>query len=332
MWEKRSKVYAPILIMIISIFLINFTNFSSAVYYETEVFYPSRDAHIYNYYPDNNYGDWEDMYCGNFVGVGFPTGRKNMVYLHFNLITIDPTWESVFLSLTLHGIPKPFDLDIGIVHEYWNENLITWNNRPLNVTFPGKSFDFTTDGTYELNLTDLISYTDSDFSIMLYDQHTEDEVNILISSRENPIQKYRPRLIFYYERQSEIIITNPLSSLSFTKGSTCSIEWITTIDISNVVIELYNNGIFNFQFNETNTGWFNWLIPNDCETGINWQVKISDADDLNVYDWSDYFEIKSVNLLNIPSYPLSSLLLIILGCMVFTIIYFYKKIRLGTAI
>lgn len=326
MRDIKSKMYIPILIVVISTILINHASIGSAIYYETEVIYPSRDAHIYNFYPDNNYGDWEDMYCGNFIGVESPILRKNMVYIHFNLNSIDPNWESVFLSLTLHGIPKPFDLDMGNVNEYWNENLITWNNRPLDVTVVGKSLNFTTDGTYIFNVTDLISYMDSEFSIMLYDQHTEDEVNVLISSRENPIQDNRPQLIFYYARQSEITITNPTSSSSLQIGSTCLLEWMSTIDISNVVVELYKGDILKYQFNETNTGLFYWIIPDECETGTNWKAKISDAADPSIYDWSENFEIISISSeFNITSYPLEGLILIILSCIVFTGVFFFKK-------
>jgi len=266
------------------------------------------------------------MYCGNWVAVDPPVLRKNMVYIYFSLSSVDPSWESVLLSLTVNGIPKAFDLDMGIVNEYWNENLITWNNRPLNVTWEVKSLNFTTDGTYLFNITDLISNLDSEFSIILYDQHTEDEVNVLIGSRENPTQNNSPQLIFSYLRPSEISISNPTSASLLQVGSYCNIEWTSTPDVSDVAIEIYKGASLKYQFTEFNDGYYFWSIPNQCETGTNWRVKISDAADPNTYDWSEYFEITGAGGgFNIPSYPLEFLILIILSVILYIAIFFKRK-------
>jgi len=122
-----------------------------------------------------------------------------MVYIHFYLFSVSEGWDNVSLCFHVGDIPKPFDLDMGIVNEYWSEYTITWNNRPSNITWEVKSFDFTTDGIYDFDVTDLISSTDLEFSIILYDQHTEDEVNVLICAREYNLEYFRPQLLFYYE-------------------------------------------------------------------------------------------------------------------------------------
>jgi len=177
-----------------------------AIEYDTEIIYSLKDAHIYNYYPNNNYGDWEEMYCGNWVGTTSPLLRQNIVYIYFDLYLMPENWTDVGLSLRVRDIPKPFDLNMGIVNDYWNEYTITWNNRPNDIIWAVKSLDFTTDGIYLFDVGDLISSSDLEFSIILYDQHTEDEVNVLITAWEYYINEYCPQLIFTYPVEPDEIV------------------------------------------------------------------------------------------------------------------------------
>ena len=121
-----------------------------------------------------------------------------MAYFHFYLNYITGNWTEVFLKIRVHEIPKAFDMDVGIVNEYWSESIITWNNRPSDITWAVDSLNFTIDGYYLFNFTKHVPKTATEFSFMFYDQHTEDAVNVLICTSDHVISEYRPQLIFYY--------------------------------------------------------------------------------------------------------------------------------------
>ena len=57
MIKKRNTIL--ILIVLFSFFLLKFYPVSGT---DTETVYPTKDAHVYSKYPNNNYGDFSEMY------------------------------------------------------------------------------------------------------------------------------------------------------------------------------------------------------------------------------------------------------------------------------
>ena len=45
--------------------------------------------------------------------------------------------------------------------------------------------------------------------------------------------------------------------------------------------------------NAPNNGFYNWMLPSDLNSSDKYSIKIKDALDYSVYDFSDYFEINS---------------------------------------
>jgi len=181
-----------------------FTNTGNAFNFDEQVItiFSSKDSHIFNGAQDTNYGDWEDMHCGNYIPEASFALRKNWAYIYFDISSSLKGWEKVSLLLTVWNIAKSSSLEMGIVNDYWNESTITWLNRPSNITWGIECLNLETDGKIILDITDLIFPFSSSFSIILYNNQTTDNINILINTKEYPIQDNHPQLVFEYPNNS----------------------------------------------------------------------------------------------------------------------------------
>ena len=116
---------------------------------------------------------------------------------------------------------------------------------------------------------------------------------------------------------NSITITTPSSFSSWEVNTVHSISWSSTGSISTVNIELYENGAFEQTIvsGTSNNGSYSWSIPSGLSDSTQYQIKIIDSSDVNVYDYSSSFEIKTDNPLptSIPSYDLFLLLSTIVG-------------------
>jgi len=180
------------------IFCLFLTNTRSATNNDRQVIFSSKDSYIFNEFPDDNYGDSEYMHCGNYIPDDSFALRKKYAFIYFNMSSIESSWEMVSLSLTVHNIPNPLDLDIGFVNEYWSEETITWINGPSNITWAVKSLNFTTDGKSLFDITDLISPSTLELNFILYNEDIDDEGKVLINTKEYQDQQTRPQLVFLF--------------------------------------------------------------------------------------------------------------------------------------
>ena len=99
----------------------------------------------------------------------------------------------------------------------------------------------------------------------------------------------------YFDIVSKSIqVTSPTSSSSWVVGSSGSILWTSTGDISLLKIELYKGGSLHtiISSGTSNDGYFSWTIPSSITPGTDYQIKITSTSDSGVYDYSSYFEIK----------------------------------------
>ncbi len=91
---------------------------------------------------------------------------------------------------------------------------------------------------------------------------------------------------------------------SWEVGTTHTITWISTGEISHVNIDLYrdNSLIDNITTHVGNDGSYTWSIPNNSADSINYQIKISSFQDSFLSDYSGYFEISgNSNKIDEPS-------------------------------
>lgn len=105
-----------------------------------------------------------------------------------------------------------------------------------------------------------------------------------------------------------ITVTSPDSSSSWVRGTEHFLNWTSTGTLTNVKIELYLNDTFVLEIaaNTPNDGEYSWNIPSNLTASTLYQIKMSDASNPLVYDFSDYFEVRP------PTAPDSTMIIIII--------------------
>ncbi|MFW9872918.1 MAG: Ser-Thr-rich GPI-anchored membrane family protein [Candidatus Thorarchaeota archaeon] len=99
-----------------------------------------------------------------------------------------------------------------------------------------------------------------------------------------------------------IVINTPNSVSSWETGTSQSITWTSIGSISDVKIELYKDGIFEFVIvpSTINDGEYTWAIPPGLDDSAQYQIKIVDVSKPSTTAMSDYFELYNpfINVIN----------------------------------
>ncbi|MFX0211750.1 MAG: Ser-Thr-rich GPI-anchored membrane family protein [Candidatus Hodarchaeota archaeon] len=100
-----------------------------------------------------------------------------------------------------------------------------------------------------------------------------------------------------------INVTSPSTSDSWETGTPHYISWTTTGTINDVKIELFKSGIFELLITSStpNDGDFPLYIPLGLDNSTQYQIKITDESDSSLYDYSDYFEIYTIDSITVIS-------------------------------
>ncbi|KKM85512.1 hypothetical protein LCGC14_1288300 [marine sediment metagenome] len=98
-----------------------------------------------------------------------------------------------------------------------------------------------------------------------------------------------------------INVTSPISASSWEVPSTHIITWDSTGTISNVKIDLYENGVFVTEIvaSTTNDGSYSWDVPIGLSTSTLYQIRVSDAIYPLTNDDSDNFEIQDLRSITV---------------------------------
>ncbi|MFX0094998.1 MAG: Ser-Thr-rich GPI-anchored membrane family protein [Candidatus Hodarchaeota archaeon] len=103
-----------------------------------------------------------------------------------------------------------------------------------------------------------------------------------------------------------ITVTSPTSESKWTRGSSYNITWNYTGDFTSVRIDLYI-GFLRIKtiVNDTNnTGSYSWTVPHNLTSGKDYRIRISwiyCVCGASIYDYSEYFEIRSLETITITS-------------------------------
>ncbi len=143
----------------------------------------------------------------------------------------------------------------------------------------GLIFDPENDGIYEADLVNVPSGT----YIITITAFAGDHYDF---------ESYEITLIVMVAKSLTII--SPDASSSWEINSTQYIYWNSTGSMSNVRIELYNNGVFVMEIisSNPNNGEFYWFVSSELVESKNYRIKIIYVSDSSVFDYSDHFEIK----------------------------------------
>ena len=113
--------------------------------------------------------------------------------------------------------------------------------------------------------------------------------------RESPSSS-QPQLIVTTSAPRSITVTSPSSGDIWYEGNIYTIRWTSTGSISNVKIQLYRGSslVSTIASSTYNDGSYSWTVPTSLTPSTSYRIKISDASDPSVYDYSDYFTIDTV--------------------------------------
>lgn len=191
---------------------ISLLNLSVIVQASSTVLYPMDDSYVDSGEPDRNRGDSRFLNSGKWAG----ENREMQAYISFDISSVSSEWIEAKLSLTFWLTIKTVDVDIVKISDNWNEETITWNNKPahgatlLTMTV-GESSETT-------KLLDLSSHLEWDFiynrdvfSICIHMPVNQGAIVGAISKEyvEYPSTKW-PRLIFSFPSSPTTIPFIPL--------------------------------------------------------------------------------------------------------------------------
>jgi hypothetical protein len=270
-----------------------------------------KDTYVDTANPTSNYGGVSNLMTGFSI---FSDIRE--AYFYFNFSNKPSNYERAEISLEFWGVSQTMNYTICLIEESWSEFSMTWINKP-NKGQVISNIIVTSDTIYSIDVSSMISGRNN-LSICVYieiDNYVDDYA--YITSKEGYyFNEDAPQLKWIYTETAEISISNPTSSSEWQEGSTYIITWTSLGSISRVKIELFkaSNLIEELTFMYTdNDGSFDFYVSSlsDYQEGSDYRIKITDYDDSNVYDYSEYFTISEnggFSDIDIPSYNLLILL------------------------
>ena len=293
-----------------------------------------KDARVHSYYPSDNYGDAEYVLYGKYGSFGWVE-----TYYHFDFSDKPITWTKATISLERYSASDNFYATVSLVEVSWNEATITWNNKPAHgeiiETFYIWTLSVVVDDAVVKNI-DISNYIAgrSDISIVVKAYDSLETGHAQGRSKESsacPGNIGCPSLVWAYPENVEINVMSPSESDVCVVGETRDITWSTIgTTIVQVDIELYKGTtrIGYIDYNEDNDGLYSWDVPME-ESGNDYQIKITDDDDSQVFDYSDYFTITTPPVINIDGYQLIIFISIISSIGLTTYLLRKKKILIS---
>ena len=247
--------------------------------------------------PSTNYGD--DSYLA--VSGDYQTYPPDHPYLKFPLGNKPNNWKKAEVSLYFWDIGEATTIAVYLVNNNsWEEDIITWNNKPSEGELI-TTFDISAETHYTFDVTNYIQDSYLSICVRYYNELDTNGAGSLIMSKDRPLSfdDDIPHIIWYYEVEKSITVISPDISDVWSFG-THTILWETSDLIEAVDIVLYKNDekidTLTTLYTE-NDGAFSWKIyKSDNETyltGDDYQIKIIDDDDIEVYGFSDYFTINT---------------------------------------
>ena len=221
-------------------------------------------------------------------------------YFHFNFSDKPTTFTKAEISLDFWSVSETMNFTVCLINASWEETTMIWSNKPAKGDKIGNLI-VSGNRIYKIDVTNFIVNLSS-ISICVY----IDEENYIvdyayITSREGYSSwspEDAPQLIWTYLDDVTITVTNPSSSTKLFEWDYYTIRWTTSTDtISDVKIELYKGSTFMEEITPysgytTNDGSYDFYVSSSNDyKGTNYRIKISDYDDPQVYDFSDYFSI-----------------------------------------
>lgn len=221
-------------------------------------------------------------------------------------IPADATITEAVLSLYSYddvGYGANGNKDIHRITSDWQENTITWSNQPSYSNTALSSHNSSTTMTWnEFDVTsaieDILQNNGDNYGF--YVIFPSRDYGVRIRSSEYSDVTYRPKLTIAYELPNPTIIVQN-GGEEWEQYSTQTIQWFDNIT-GTVKIDLVENGtVFETIASDVpSNGTYEWLIPEDFQTG-EYTIVVTSNDDPSVMDESDEpVTIVEERLLSLP--------------------------------
>ncbi|KKL66280.1 hypothetical protein LCGC14_2146570 [marine sediment metagenome] len=251
----------------------------------------------------SNYGGVNNLMTGFSL-----FGEIREAYFHFNFDDKPSDYIRAEISLEFWGVSQTMNFTVCLIEESWDEYSMTYLNKPSKGQTIGNLI-IVSSGIYTIDITSLISgRTNISVSVYIeFDNYINDYA--YITSREGYyLIEDAPQLLWISTETAEITVTNPTSSDNWQDFNTYTITWSSVGLISNVKIELFKASSLIEDLTilyTANDGNYEFYVASYANyLGSDYRIKISDYDDSNVYDFSDYFSLNTGttnNGLDLPS-------------------------------
>ncbi|MBY8984927.1 MAG: carboxypeptidase regulatory-like domain-containing protein [Candidatus Lokiarchaeota archaeon] len=231
-----------------------------------------------------------------FSACDWTPGKWNTTYLlpgGVNKTFTGPTTftENVTINLPMHPVlHSPFPVEDNELDNWFYSAHSTFT------TYPANTQEILLDG----NTLDpvLIQLAFGAGSIIMSTQPLEWNHQYNKSRLHVNLLLYNPLLAF-----DTITVTSPQSSSSWVVLTSQLITWESTGTISNVKIDLFENGVFisEIEASTPNDGSYSWSLPIGLSNSTIYQIRVSDAAYTLTNDNSENFEIQDTRSITITS-------------------------------
>ncbi len=159
----------------------------------------SRDAYVYETYPNSNYGLHNDIYVGNY------NYSKTEAYYCFNVSSLPNGWTWARIVVYFDSALGAVDVGINLTSDSWDELSITWNNKPNQGEYRGNVLY---DDRFNIIRIPLRSedLTTTEISICLYGRGGDTDGYIQGNSKEGASNgQGTPYIRLFYDKYDQFI-------------------------------------------------------------------------------------------------------------------------------
>jgi len=148
----------------------------------------SKDAYVYENQPNQNFGEEDYLYVGNFN-----SGRTE-IYYHFDISSLPSGWTEAKIKVFFDYASSTVDVGVNLTYASWDETIITWNNKPSALKYRGHILNDGIDFNIPLKLE---NFTNGEVTICLYGKGGSSDGFIQGTSKEgNSDEVPQLRLIY----------------------------------------------------------------------------------------------------------------------------------------
>ena len=287
----------------------------------------SKDSYVKQYTPTSNYGGQDWFLLGRDIW-----NAAIEAYFYFDFSDKPSTWTKAEISLSIYSISETTNITVYLIENSWEELSITWNNKPSKgevIT----SFLAAAETEYTIDVSNYVA-GNTNISICLWTPEVFSYNQLQGHTKEGYYSwspETAPQLIWTYPETTGVTVTSQGGSTRLRPGALEYITWTTIGPIDEVDIHILKGGVSQYYLLRTsNDGSYLWSVPDDIETGTDWQIRVRDSDDTNTFDLSEEFEIYTLSISipeGIPGYPI---MLAIVSMLVISVIWIKRKYKIIT--